>query len=242
MKLLFTITIGFLCTATVCFSQERIKGLDGRLYVNVDGQKVVAEDVKGSQYYNENFLYAFVNENKSNPHKLRYNAYTDEMEFERDGKLYDLEKGLYKVIDFDVALNKKYIYAEYVYNDETIKGYLVELASGEYKLYKREKMEFIPERKSTPSGFGKSDTPAEFRPAKNIYFLKIGDGQLIEIPNSKSKFTDLLNENQKAVSKFIKENNISLTDEKDLITLCENLNNLYLSSSSSKSKESELTQ
>lgn len=181
------------------------------------------KETKGSQYFQENFMYAFVDD-MNKPFKMRYNAYFDEMEFENEGVTYDLDKNQYKVINFD-DLNKKFIVAEYNDGNKIVNGYLVEVVGeGGVLLYKREKMEFS-EAKNSGTGFG-IDTPPAYKPKKDDFFIKTAGGSIIPLPSSRSKITDLFGDKSKALNSFIKENRISLNSEKDLKRLFQYANSI----------------
>lgn len=179
------------------------------------------KETKGSQYFQEKFMYAFV-DGMEKPHKMRYNAFFDEMEFEMDGVTYDLDKSQYKSVNFD-DLNKKYVIVDYLDGNKMKMGYLIELVgSSKYSLYKREKMEFI-EAKKSGTGFG-IDSPPQYKPKKEEYFMKTSDGSIVSVPSSKGKMADLFGGDAKSASKFIKENKVSLSNEKDLKALFLNMN------------------
>ncbi len=181
------------------------------------------KEAKGSQYFQDSFLYAFVDDMEK-PFKMRYNAFFDEMEFEREGVVYDLDKEQYKSVNFE-DLNKKYVIVDYLDGNEIKTGFLIELfGSPKVALLKSEKIIFVEGKKAT-SGFG-IDTPPEYKPNKAEYFLKLADGSIVSAPSSKNKFVQLFKGKEKEVEKFIKENRISLSDEKDLKKLTEYINTL----------------
>ena len=180
------------------------------------------KETKGSPYIQKNYFYAFIDD-LDKPFKMRYNAFSDQMEFERDGVIYDLDKTQYQLINFD-ELGKKYVIVEYSDRNKKDFGYLVELSDGKFKLYKKEKIEFVESKKSG-TGFG-IDSPPEYKNKKDEFFMKLPDGSINSIPNSKGKIIDLLNVDSKSVNNFFKENKISLSSENDLIQLLNFLNTL----------------
>ena len=181
------------------------------------------KEAKGSHYFQDSFLYAFVDDMEK-PFKMRYNAFFDEMEFERDGVTYDLDKEQYKSVNFD-DINKKYVLVNYQDGNENKRGFLVELVgSQKTSLFKSEKIIFVEGKKAT-SGFG-VDTPSEYKPDKEKYFLKLADGSIVSAPGSKNKFFQLFQGKEKDIEKFMKENKTSLSNEKDLKKLVEFINTL----------------
>lgn len=171
---------------------------------------------KGSAYFNESFLSAdIINFPTSYP--MRYNAYLDEMEYEVDGVLYNLDKISHSIVEFQ-GIKKKYVATTYNDGKNFVNGYLVELYGGEnYSLYKREKVVYVAGTKAKTSM--DMDTPAFFKPLKDTYFIKLKDGSTVEIPKSSSKFLKLLSADSDKVGDFIKKNKIDLSKENDLKSL-----------------------
>ena len=168
-------------------------------------------------------MYAFV-DNLEKPFKMRYNAFSDEMEFDNEGVLYDLDKTQYKMVNFD-DLNKKYAIVNYQDGNQKRFGYLVELVSGsKSSLLKSEGIEFYEGKKST-TGFGVETLP-EYKQKKEKFYMKMENGSVSEIPSSKGKFSELFGENASKVEEFIKKNKISLSTEKDLKTLFQFINKM----------------
>ena len=181
------------------------------------------KEAKGSQYFQDSFLYAFVDDMEK-PFKMRYNAFFDEMEFDQEGVIYDLDKEQYQSVNFD-DINKKYVLANYQDGNENKRGFLVELVgSPKTSLLKSEKIIFVEGKKAT-SGFG-IDTPSEYKADKERYFLKLADGSIVSAPGSKNKFVQLFDGKEKQIEKFMKENRTSLSDEKELKKLVEYINTL----------------
>lgn len=211
------INLLFITFSITLFSQvQSLRDVDGGLYLNTGDKELSLKDIKGSPYLQEKYFYAFVNENSTKPHLMRYNAYLDKMEFDKNGVQHDLENGLYKTVNFDVPVSKKYVYVTYSFNNKNNDGYLVELNAGKNaSLFKRERIEFVPER-SRPNGLSETHTPAEFKPSKTFYFFKLDNGSIAEMPKSKDKFTKLFGDKSKPVSDYIKKNKFSISDENDL--------------------------
>lgn len=181
------------------------------------------KETKGSQYFQDSFLYAFVDDMEK-PFKMRYNAFFDEMEFEQEGVIYDLDKEQYQSVNFD-DINKKFVLVNYRDGNDNKRGFLVELVgSQKTSLLKSEKIIFV-EGKKAASGFG-IDTVSEYKPDKEKYFLKLADGSIVSAPGSKNKFVQLFSGKEKEIEKFIKKNRTSLSDEKELKKLVEYINTL----------------
>lgn len=208
----------------ILFSQQRLKetGEDAFLYLNNAANKDLGlDDIEGSPYLNASFLYAFIGEDKTKPQMLRYNAYKDEMEFKKGEEIFYLDKSKYSLITFEPL--KKYVVSHYKYKDESINGYLVELEGGNFSLLKSERVNFVPER-SVSRGLTESKTPAQFKIANPVFFIKLENGDVVEIPSSKNKFAKLFGSKEDVVLNYMKENKVSLSNENDLKKLVAHLN------------------
>ena len=188
----------------------------GTLSIEVDDTK----EIKGSPYYLSDFIYADIS-NSPKPYRMRYNVYLDEMEYEIDGVLYNLDREQHDIVNFK-EIQKKYVAKNYKGN----KLFFIELVDGKnYSLYKKEHIVF-KEATEAKTSFD-IPTPATYKQEKNEFFIQSKEGELIAIPRSKRKFLEFLNESEvKSVDNFIKKNKISLSEERDLIILFGHLNQL----------------
>lgn len=225
MKNLFYIV---LLAAGTSFGQQTI--LMGRSSSNIIAGSSASnrdinlpKEIKGSPYLQPNYMYAFVDD-LNKPFKMRYNAFSDEMEFDNEGEVYDLDKTKYKTVNFD-DLNKKYAILSYQDGNQKRLGFLVEIVSGTIiSLYKNERVSFYEGKKSS-SGFG-VETVSEYKKKKESFFMKLNSGEVIEVPSSKGKFLAYCGEFTNQVEAFIKKNKIDLSDESDLKSLFLYLNTL----------------
>lgn len=178
-------------------------------------------DMKGSPYINENFTDANVD---GMDKKARYNAFKDEMEYWDNG----IGVTFYgKLNESSVSFKnpaKKYVYLNYKDGKTFVTGYLIELEKGDKaSVYKREKITFIPG--ITPKTSYDRPTPNEYRKASDSYYFSINNGAIDKLPNKKN-FAKLFGSNEKAVNDYMKDNNISMNDDKDLIKLFKFVNTL----------------
>lgn len=188
----------------------------GSMSIESDNTK----EVKGSPYYLSDFIYADI-ANATKPYRMRYNVYLDEMEYEIDGVLYNLDREQHDIVNFK-EIQKKYVVKNYKGN----KSFFIELVDGKnYSLYKKEHIVF-KEATEAKTSFD-IPTPATYKQEKDEFFIQSKEGELISIPRSKRKFLEFLNESEvKSVDNFIKKNKISLNEERDLIILFGHLNQL----------------
>lgn len=183
-----------------------------------------AEDVTiGKPYINEEFMESVVLDFE-HPLSLRYNAYTDEMEFEHEGKLYALKKEDYPVVYLGIQ-KLKYEYLPYAKGRENLSGFLRVLEEGDnYKLYKKEEVSYTPYRKAASSY--EKDSPAQYKREKDKFFIKIGDSSIVEMPTNRNRFSKLFGSKENEINKFIKDNRINLDSEADLIRTIKYANSL----------------
>lgn len=205
--------------STFAYSQQTLLQGAGHNLTSIGSlsiEKPAEGKVKGSAYFNENFLSAdIINFQTSYP--MRYNAFSDQMEYEVDGLQYDLDKLQHSVVEFQ-GIKKKYVATTYNDGSGFVNGFLVELHKGDhYALYKREKIVFVEATEAKTSM--DTDTPAYYKPLKDMYLIGLKDGSVVEVPKSRSKFAKLLGADSSKVEDYIKKNKIDLTKENSLITL-----------------------
>lgn len=187
------------------------------------GVKIIKDDnTEGSAYIDGNKFRIVEISGFSKPKQgLRYNAYSDEMEFEDAGGLYNIEKQNLLKINFP-ELKKSYVCLSYNVDGNKKYGYLVELKEGKnIKLYKREKIEFVAGTKST-NAFVK-DAKDYYEKEKDLYLIQT-KYQFYKIPKSINEFSNYFGEKSTLINDFAKANKINLNKEADLIKLVDFIN------------------
>jgi len=158
--------------------------------------------------------------------KLRYNAYTDALEFKKNKELFELVKNptSHARIDGDY-----YYYCNFkTQRGISRKGYyvLVEL-NEQYRIYKKYDVTIIdPDKKGSVSG---TSAPGEVI-IKTVYYLE-ERGTIMELPMNKKKLLAALNDKEEELKKYIKKEKIKLRKEEDLIRLVSRYNGLKSSDS-----------
>lgn len=171
--------------------------------------------VIGSPYTTSAYLPSVVT-GYEKPLSLKYNAYTDEMEFKLDGKEYALSKEEYPEVFFGPE-KIKYIYTSYVDKKNTVSGFLKVITESEtVALYLKESVSFTPATRGGNSY--SSEKPATYKKGKDRYFIKTPN-QIVEVPTNRRRLADLFPDKEKEISNFISSEKISLTKEADLIKL-----------------------
>lgn len=168
------------------------------------------EDIEGSPYYSEEFIVGkvYLESGISADVPLRYNLYTDEVEFMQDGKVLDLIKDNVKYIEQgeDVIIQDN---STYFFSQE----------SGKFSLYIKKVVRF---KDKTPAGGYIDPEPAKFILETDKYFLKEENKPAEEI-RTKRALQEMLSENEAALD-FIKKSRTKVNRAEDLLELVKFLN------------------
>lgn len=185
----------------------------------------INDELQGSMYFDKDFHLAIIDGKKEKPYMLRYNAYFDAMEFYEGKELYLVEKDTHKTFDFGAG-RKFYVLKNYVPKDtkKSIKGYLIQLEKGNVTLYKSQTMVHRLADTKDLGGFGPEPKAERIEPAKEIFYMQVGEGDVVALPKSKNSLAELINRDKKEFSKFMKENNLSMSNEVDLVKLFKAIN------------------
>ena len=119
-------------------------------------------EVEGSPYLNDKLIGGIVkfNNGDSLNQYLRYDMYSDEMEFLEKGKLFTILKSQMKNLDHIYLSGNSIIYKEYFIKKNAHSGYLLELVNDQCSLYKRLRVEF-QDAEPAKTSYHKP-TPAQF--------------------------------------------------------------------------------
>lgn len=182
-------------------------------------------NIKGSQYLDDNYLTAQISNFPNQVFSLRYNLFTDKMEFKnKEGKIFTLKKN----DDYEVTfINKKLTYKLYDYKSKNKdeKGYFLVLLNGKNNLLKKQKVVFVKDQRSN-SGYD-NHRPPQFKRLSDTYYIKLSNNALVvEAPKNKKKIAELFPENKSEILKFIKSNKIKLSKDADFKKLINFINSL----------------
>ena len=178
--------------------------------------------IEGSQYIDKEFHPSTFSCFSEVTPPIRYNVFKEEMEFITDGKLYYVNIN----DNCEITLSNNTYKYFFNYDNKKNNGYLMILnksKDSKYILYKKEKVKFVPE--FVPSSSYVEEKPAKYLIDKSKYFIKIQNG-LIEFPEKKSELLKLFPNSKDALELFLKEKNIRLNEESNLIELINYLNSL----------------
>ncbi|MBE0654111.1 MAG: hypothetical protein IH594_09955 [Bacteroidales bacterium] len=151
-----------------------------------------SDKIVGTPYGNKEFMNAqvFMKGTGEPVHgSMRYNNYTDEMEFrmEKDGQILILDKK--NTLDSILLDNKTYQYLPYLKEKNENIGFFVRLTNSEYKLYMKSPKKF-QEEKVPKSGY-EDYVPPSFVDLEDEFYVDFGDGLLVYIPQRSKKITEL---------------------------------------------------
>lgn len=154
---------------------------------------------------------------------LRYNAFSDEMEFRNGKDIYSANKENGQIIKFDNG--KVYECLNYNFEGKDKSGYLVLLVNNpeKYSLYKREKVELLKGEKS-PNGITK-DRNDYYAKEKDAYIIR-KNGTFTRMAKNKKELLNDFPVKSDEVEKFIKEKQINFKSDADLIKLVTYMNTL----------------
>jgi hypothetical protein len=217
--------ISFTLMAISGFSQERQSTYTSMYDRTIDlNQKSLAfglteaqfESIKDDAYANPNFVQGKIFQDDKllkDDVPMRYNAYADEIEIKKSAS--DVNYGaLIKSPDIYVKMFRD-IYVFIPFEGSNAKGgYFNVLTDGKtYDLYKKTKAVFREPQKAKTSY--QRDSPPSF--PKTVTYYLVQNGVFLEMPNSKSKILKMMDIKKSEMKKYIKNNDIDLDKEADLI-------------------------
>ena len=196
-------------------------GMLGITLTTAFAQVASTEPIKGSQYVNEQYVEGTIYySDKSMTVPLRYNAFQDVMEYQQNGKPLVLDaKNITRVKLGDEI----YITAPYDAKGKQKVGFFALLDSGEMMLLAKKEIVYSAAMKGR--ALDGSDLPAQYKPAPDHYYYKLGEGAPKEVDNLKALLADLP-DNQSQIAEFAKKEKISTKKEKDLVALAKRYNQL----------------
>lgn len=192
--------------------------------------------IKGTPYLSEEFLPSrvYLKDNKKPiKAKLKYNAHSDNFEFLQRGRLLVLAN--IEKIDSIRYMDKTFITTTYVkketglFGSSTSKkeGFLAELVKGPCSLFKGYSVKFYEE---DPPDTGYDEyQPPRFERENPVYCLQFNDDRHPRVINSfrKRKLLEKFGDHEKELDGYIKNHNLNLREESDLVKLIRYYNKHY---------------
>jgi hypothetical protein len=176
-------------------------------------------DISGSPYYKQDFAESEIISRDSIKYvnvKLRYNMYTDQMEFLKGNEVLAISNPTdfsYFIMDEDV-----FIYQSYLSGTSSIKrGYFQLLNFGpSVKLAKRFNLFYEPP--SEPDAYA-SAKPAKFVRRSDIYYLQFPGSVFTEVNLNRKKILEVFPDKKQELENFISDKRLKFRSEDDLISL-----------------------
>ncbi|MFO8233880.1 MAG: hypothetical protein R6U04_00550 [Bacteroidales bacterium] len=243
MKKTKYILVILLLWATENFAQEKSRSL-------MDFQQKVKEEksgmrragspslknVQGTPYLSEKFLPSkvyFIDQDKPIEANLRYNAYSDDFEFFQGGNNYVISN--MEHIDSIKYFGHNFVHTAYTKkkgglfggSTDEMEGFLARLVNGPCSLYKVYSVKFH-DAKSAKTGYN-DPKPPRFEKETPIYCIQLKNDPHPRVIQSfrEKKFLDNFGSLDKKLKKYIKESNIRLKEEDNLIKFIKYYNQQY---------------
>jgi hypothetical protein len=177
------------------------------------------DDYIGSPYFMDTFLPGSIYENNevvASDYYFRYNAIQDEIEVKESPDADDSEiKILTKAPDIYVKIMNDLFFYNTGDSNSDHNGYFQVLVVGnKFNLYKKLNKKLFPAKKARNS-FEK-DILATYKD-KPVYYIVNESGTFFDIPDSKKKRVNAFGNKKADINKFIKHNNLNMSEEHNLI-------------------------
>ena len=180
-------------------------------------KKAPSEPAGGTQYFIESFNAAKIDDSKDIA-LVRYNAYSDEMELKINDEIVVLEPKENMMIRL-VNKQANYTFTQYT-NKEGVasQNYLVVVSDNpNLRIFKREHIYLQPEQ-HPQGGYQKYKAPM-YKKEEPEYYIQMKDGNIVHMSDRKKDIIALVPGKEKEIKDFMKENNIKVSDDKDLQNL-----------------------
>ncbi|MGR7812448.1 hypothetical protein [Lacinutrix undariae] len=188
--------------------------------------RVTNANVEGTPYATDEFVVAKISISETEIFKVKYNALLDEFEVQKDnGELYALNKNGRKDITITLLKEKKtYQIFSYIEDNTLQNGFFMHLTNPDAKvnLLLKKNKKFIDQTFAT-SSYDK-DRPAHYKNLNDKFFIKLDDGNAIEVPRKKKDFLKLFPEKKGQIEKFMKTEKLKLKKELDLTKIVNYIN------------------
>jgi hypothetical protein len=186
-------------------------------------QQASAQKIEGTPYLDEKYVDGeiYFGESARTKAPVRYNIYQDLMEYQQNGKALVLDPStkIKKVQMGDIT----FIVEKLTLDGKTKYGFLNLLDSGKVTLFSRKMMRYQAPLKGRALDGG--DMPAKFSKMSDLYFYKIGTGELQEVGSLKDLIASLPDK-QDEIKQYVKQEKLSPKKEDELRKLIQYYNSL----------------
>ena len=174
------------------------------------------KDLVGSSYLEKKFLPAKLSVDGT-IYSIRFDAYQDEMEVEKDNHKFYLRKDFNSTTTF-LGTNKVYQVYNYEDKDQVRTGFFVVLFNGdEVSLLMKERIKFF-EEVIAQSGYDKYKPPTLKR-VKDKLYIGYKNNETKELPKKKNEILKLFSTKSKNIEAFAKKNKLGFKNKEDLIKI-----------------------
>lgn len=188
------------------------------------------EETLGTPYATEDFVKSkvFYGEEPQGDFFIRYNAQNSIIEIKKTNQPEEEAKNLYADKKVRIQyLNKELRFTTYINKkDETKNGYLSKIADGpRYKLFHRLAVKYSEGKKAANSMV--ADIPNRYAHFEEYYYQKEGVDRIDHLPQNKGAFLKQFDkENRDRIKTYLKEEDLNLDKEEDLIALFGYINSI----------------
>ncbi len=185
-------------------------------------------EILGSPYLTDDFVKSkvFFGDQLIGDYFIRYNALVSEIEIKTTDQPEEEPKKLIAHRDLKVKYgSRELLFTTYINRkDETKNGFLSIIEDGDhYTLYHRLAVKYSEGKTAANSMV--NDIPSRYVPFVEYYYKKSGVNRIDQLAQKKGRFLkQLAKEDKEKTELFIKENNIDLGKESDLIKVFEFIN------------------
>lgn len=221
-RLILTFAIlGFIATDEATAQVVMQRGGDMLTFSKRDDSPEVTA---GSQYINDRFLSARVNEG-TDLFRIRFNPYLGIMEYDKDGEIYHLTKNVNTVVEFVGSNSVTYKLYKYTDNDTEHTEYMKVVFEGEKIAFQTLEKVILKPGKTATNSYESSSQP-EYKRDSDKRFMTI-NGKTQEFSTRTNRFIKMFDKSiQNNLKDYIKDNRIDLDKDADLVKLGRHLDGL----------------
>lgn len=225
LRLLGIFVIAILFTTTLCNAQVMVGGIEEYIdYANIvatnSGANNKYSEMKGTPFLNEKFEEGRVNLRNGKIYEgpLRYDIYSDQIEFEtEDGLVYEIRNP--ETVE-KVSIGKHNFLCFVKEDGRELDGIFEELANGNLTLLVKHKVSL---KDAVPAKPYIEARPATFIKKKSIFWVINTEGKVVPLDGKKDALAlDVKREDE--INGFIKKNKLRLGEKNDIIELIDYLN------------------
>jgi len=183
------------------------------------------DEYKGSIYTSLRYTNSNVIDEKSGKYdvKLRYNVFSDNLEFKKGTKLFNIVKSP----TTHARIDEEYFYYCEFKTRRGAKRYgyyvLVDL-NEQYRIYKKYSLKIIDPKKNNSNISAEIETPGKLIVITTYYIEE--EGEVLELPMQKKELLYVLGDEMSKLKAYIKKEKIRLRKEDDLIRLVSKYNTI----------------